>query len=164
MTRVGPSIFKTKSVYLKGDFIMDAKLELEVERILEMGIEYLKNFGVPSSSAYFISPKGMFAVDPFDFEDKRKSKKILKKLAIKHKATMVTTLTSALISKIEGSLSGPLYFNRNVIFSYGETKTDRFGICQEFEFDKNGQIVFGNKIYFPVGSGSMTGFMCSEYS
>jgi hypothetical protein len=54
---------------------------------------------------------------------------------------------SALISKITGSLSDPLYFNRDVISVYGETKTDSFGICQEFECDKNGQIVLGNRIF-----------------
>jgi hypothetical protein len=138
---------------------MDAKLESEVEKILEIGIDYLKKFGVPSSSAYFISPKEQFVVDPFDFEDKRKSKKILKKFAIKHKATMVITLTSALIYKLKNSRLDPSYLTKEVIFSYGETKTDSFGICQEFECDKNGQIVFGNSIFFPVGSGSMTGFM-----
>jgi hypothetical protein len=138
---------------------MAEKLELEVEKILEIGIEFLKEFEVPTSAAYFITPKDKLVIDPFDFRDKPKSKKILKKMAKKHKATMVITIMSALISKITGSPSAPLYFNREVISAYGETKTDSFGICQEFECDKNGQIVFGNRIFFPVGTGSMTGFM-----
>ena len=138
---------------------MDAKLELEVEKKLEEGIEYLNQFGVPSSAAFFISPKGNFVVDPFDFRDKRKSKKILKKIAKKHKATMVITIMSTLISKIAGTITGPLYFYRDGIFAYGETKTNSFGICQEFECDKNGQIVFGNRIFFPVGTGPMTSFL-----
>jgi len=142
---------------------MTENLELEVEKILEMGIEYLKKTGVPSSSAFFINPKGKFVVDPFDFRDKPKSKKLLKKIAKKHKATMVITITSAFISKLKDHISGPPYFFKKVIFSYGETKTDSFGICQEFECDKNGQIVFGKRIFFPVGTGSMTGFMRRAY-
>lgn len=138
---------------------MDTKLELEVEKRLEMRIEYLKKFKVPSSSAFFIAQKGGYVIDPFDFSDKPKAKRILKKIVKKQKATMVITIMSALISKIEGSLSGPLYFNRKVIFAYGETKTDTFGLSQEFECDKNRQIVIDNRIYFPVGTGTMTGFM-----
>ena len=141
---------------------MVEKLESEVEKILEIGVEYLKKTGVPSSSAFFINPKGKYVVDPFDFRDKPKSKKLLKKMAKKHKATMVITITSAFISKLKDSLSGPPYLTKEVIFSYGETKTDSFGICQEFECDKNGQIVFGKRIFFPVGTGSMTGFMCRK--
>ena len=138
---------------------MAKKLDLEVEKILEIGVEYLKKTGVPSSSAFFINPKRKYVVDPFDFRDKPKSKKLLKKIAKKHKATMVITITSALISKLGGSLSDPPYFIKTVIFAYGETKTDSFGICQEFECDKNGQIVFGKRIYFPVGTGPMTGLL-----
>ena len=138
---------------------MAEHLELEVEKILEMEIEFIKESRVPSSSAFFIATKGRYVIDPFDFSDKPKAKKFLKKIAKKQKATMVITIMSALISKIEGSLSGPLYFNREVIFAYGETRTDSFGICQEFECDKNGQIVFGNRIFFPVGTGPMTSFL-----
>jgi len=145
------------------DSIMAEKLELEVEKILEMGIEYLKKTGVPSSSAFFINPKGKYVIDPFDFRDKRKSKKLLKKIAKKRKSTMVITITSALISKLKDEKSGPPYFRKEVIFAYGETKTDSFGICQEFECDKNEQIVFGKRIFFPVGTGSMTGFMHRAY-
>jgi len=36
---------------------MAEKLELEVEKFLEIGVEYLKRTGVPSSSAFFINPK-----------------------------------------------------------------------------------------------------------
>jgi hypothetical protein len=138
---------------------MDAQLELEVEKKLEMGIEYLIKYGVPSSAAFFISPKGKFMVEPFDLRDDRKAKKMLKKIAKKRKATMVITIRSTLISKIAGTITGPLYFYRDGIFAYGETKTNSFGICQEYECDKNGQIVFGNRIFFPVGTGPMTGFM-----
>ena len=141
---------------------MARKLETEVEEILEIGVEALKEKGGPPSMAFIYTGNGKFAIDPFDFSDKPKSKKRLKKIAKKQKATMVITIMSALISKIAGSLSGPLYFNREVIFAYGETKTDSFGICQEFECDKNGQIVLGKRIYFPVGSGSMTGFLCRK--
>ena len=141
---------------------MAEKLELEVEKFLEIGVEYLKRTGVPSSSAFFINPKGKYVVDPFDFRDKPKSKKLLKKMAKKHKATMVITITSAFISKLKDWHSGPPYLQKEVIFAYGETKTDSFGICQEFECDKNGQIVFGNRIFFPVGTGSMTGFLCRK--
>jgi len=138
---------------------MDRKLDLEVEKILEIGIEYLEKTGVPSSSAFFIAPKGRYMIDPFDFSDKPKAKKLLKKIAKKQKATMVITIDSALICKISGSLPGPVYPYSEVIFAYGETKTDSFGICQEFECNKNGQIVFGNRIFFPVGTGTMTGFL-----
>ena len=124
-----------------------------------IGVEYLKKTGVPSSAAYFITPKKKLVIDPFDFRDKRMAKKRLKKIAKKHKATMVITITSAFISKLKDWHSGPPYLQKEVIFAYGETKTDSFGICQEFECDKNGQIVFGNRIFFPVGTGSMTGFM-----
>jgi hypothetical protein len=141
---------------------MAEKLELEVEKFLEIGVEYLKKTGVPSSSAFFINPKGNTVVDPFDFRDKPKSKKILKKMAKKHKATMVTTITSASICKLKNFQSGPPYLTKEVIFAYGETKTDSFGIAQEFECEKNGQFVFGNRIYFPVGTGSMTGFLCRK--
>jgi hypothetical protein len=54
---------------LKGEFEMAEKLELEVEKILEIGVESLKKTGVPSSSAFFINPKGKYVVDPFDFRD-----------------------------------------------------------------------------------------------
>ena len=138
---------------------MVKNLKLEVEKILEMEIEFLKESRVSSSSAFFTTPKGLHVIDPFDFSDKPKAKKLLKKIAKKKKATMVITIDSALICKISGSLPGPVYPYSEVIFSYGETKTDSFGICQEFECDKNGQIVFGNRIFFPVGTGSMTGFM-----
>ena len=141
---------------------MAEKLELEVEKFLEIGVEYLKKTGVPSSTAFFHTLKGKFAIDPFDFRDKRMAKKRLKKIAKKHKATMVITITSALINKLRGSLSAPPIYTKKVIFAYGETKTDSFGICQEFECDKNGQIVFGKRIYFPVGTGSMTGFLCRK--
>ncbi len=139
---------------------MAEKLELEVEKVLEIGVEYLKKTGVPSSSAFFINPKRKYVVDPFDFRDKPKSKKLLKKIAKKRKATMVITITNLLIYKLKGSLLDPLYFNKKVIFAYGESKTDSFGIAQEYEYDKNGQFVFGNRIFFPVGTGSMTGFLC----
>ena len=138
---------------------MAEKLELEVEKNLEIGVKFLIEDGVPSSAAFFHTLKGKFAIDPFDFRDKRMAKKRLKKIAKKHKATMVITITSALISKLGGSLSAPPYFIKKVIFAYGETKTDSFGVCQEFECDKNGQFVFGNRIFFPVGTGSMTGFL-----
>lgn len=134
---------------------MVENLDLEVEKILEIGAEYLKKTGVQASMAFIYTDNGKFAIDPFDFSDKPKAKKLLKKKAKKHKATMVITIMSSLICKI----TGPLYFNRKVIFAYGETKTDSFGICQEFECDKNGQIVFGNRIFFPVGTGTMTGFL-----
>ncbi len=137
-------------------------IEAAVEEILEHGIELLKQFGAPPSAVYFITPKKKSVIDPFDFRDKPKAKKLLKKMAKKRRATMVITITSALISKLEGSLSAPPYFNKKVIFAYGETKTDSFGICQEFECDKNGQFVFGNRIFFPVGTGSMTGFLCRK--
>jgi hypothetical protein len=137
---------------------MAGKLESEVEKILEIGVKILKEDGVPSSMAFFYTPNGKFTMDRFDFEDKPKSKKLLKKIAKKHKATMVITIMGALISKLGGSLSDPPYFKK-VVFAYGETKTESFGICQEFELDKNGQIVFGNRIFFPIGTGSMTGFM-----
>ena len=71
---------------------------------------------------------------------------------------------NVLISKITGSLSAPLYFNREAIFAYGETKTDSFGICQEFECDKNKQIVLGNRIFIPVGTGKVTGFLRRTYN
>ena len=138
---------------------MAEKLESEVEEILEIGVKLLKEDGVPSSSAFFINPKGKYVVDPFDFIDERKSKKLLKKIAKKRKATMVITITNLLIYKLKGSLLDPLYFNKKVIFAYGESKTDSFGIAQEYEYNKNGQIVFGNRIYFPVGTGSIAGFM-----
>jgi len=141
---------------------MAEKLELEVEKFLEIGVEYLKRTGVPSSSAFFINPKGKYVVDPFDFRDKPKSKKLLKKMAKKHRATMVITITSASICKLKNFQSGPPYFTKEVIFAYGETKTDSFGIAQEFEHNKNGQIVFGKRIFFPVGTGSMTGFLCRK--
>ena len=143
---------------------MAENLELEVEKILGAGIEYLKMFRVPPSSAYFVSPKGQLEVDPFDFEDKRKAKKQLKKMAKKHKASMVITIMSALICKLKEQIAGIPYSQKNVIFAYGETKTDSFGICQEFESNKNGQIVIGDRIYFPVGTGTLTGFMKRQNS
>jgi hypothetical protein len=143
---------------------MAEKLELEIEKMLEMEVEHLKKSGVPSSSAFFFSPKGMFVKDPFDFRDKLKSKKLLKKIAKKHKATMVITIMSALISKLKDEIAGRPYFRKEVIFAYGETKAKCFGICQEFECNKNGQIVLGDSIIFPDGTGSMTGFLCRSYS
>jgi len=139
---------------------MVEKLELEVEKILDLGVEFLKKEAEPPSMAFIYTNNEKLAIDPFDFRDKPKAKKLLKKLAKKHKATMVITITSAFISKLKGFLSGPPYFTKKVVFAYGETKTDSFGICQEFECDKNGQIVFGNRIFFPIGTGSMTGFLC----
>jgi hypothetical protein len=141
---------------------MAEKLDLEVEKVLEIGVEVLKEKGEPPSLAFIYTDNEKFAIDPFDFRDKPKSKKLLKKMAKKHKATMIITITSALISKMKDSLSGPPYLTKEVIFAYGETKIDGFGICQEFECDKNGQIVFGKRIFFPVGAGSMTGFMCRK--
>jgi hypothetical protein len=143
---------------------MAEKLELEIEKILEVEVEYLKKTGVPSSSAFFLASKGRYMVDPFDFRDKRKAKKLLKKIAKKQKATMVITMAGALISQFEGSPSDPPYFRREVVFVYGETKTGSFGISQEFECDKNGQIVFGKRMVWPNGTtGPMTGFMCRAY-
>jgi hypothetical protein len=142
---------------------MAGKLETEVEKILEIGVKFLKEDGVISSMAFFHTSKGKFTIDRIDFRDKPKSKKLLKKIAKKHNASMVITITSALVSKLRGSLSDPPYPPKTVIFAYGETKTESFGICQEFECDKNGQIVFGNRIFFPVGTGSMTGFMRKKF-
>ena len=139
---------------------MAEKIDLEVEKILDLGVEFLKEERVPASMAFIYTGNGKFVIDPFDFSDKPKAKKLLKKIAKKHKAIMVITITSAFISKLKGFLSGPPYFTKKVVFAYGETKTDSFGICQEFESDKNGQIAFGNRIYFPIGTGSMTGFLC----
>jgi hypothetical protein len=143
---------------------MAENLELEIEKILEVEVEYLKKTGVLSSSAFFLAPKGRYMVDPFDFRDKRKAKKLLKKIAKKHKATMVITIMSALISKLKDEIAGRPYFRKEVLFAYGETKTKCFGICQEFECNKNGQIVLGDSIIFPDGTGSMTGFLCRSYS
>jgi hypothetical protein len=142
---------------------MAGKLESEVEKILEIGVELLNENGVPPNMAYFNTPKGTFTIDRFDFKDKPKAKKNLKKIAKKHRATMVTTITSAFISKLKDWHSGPPYLQKEVLFAYGETKTDSFGIAQEFESDKNGQIVFGNRIFFPAGTGSMTGFMRKKF-
>jgi hypothetical protein len=140
----------------------DLTIEAAVEEILELGVQFLKEDGVPPSIAFFYSIRKKYCVDKFDFRDKFKAKKRLKKIAKKHKATMEITITSALINKLRGSLSAPPIYTKEVIFAYGETKTDSFGICQEFECDKNGQIVFGKRIYFPVGTGSMTGFLCRK--
>jgi len=142
---------------------MAEKLDLEVEKILETGVEFLKEYGVPSSAAFFYTLKGKFEIDPFDFRDKKMAKKRLKKIAKKHQATMVITMMDAMITKMSGSLLDPPYLLKKVIFAYGETKTESFGIAQEFECNKIGQIEFGNRIFFPVGTGSMTGFMTRAY-
>ena len=57
---------------------MNRKLELEAEEILKIGIEFLKEDGVPSSAAFFYTPKDKFVIDPFDFRDKKIAKKRLK--------------------------------------------------------------------------------------
>lgn len=143
---------------------MAEKLESEAEKVLEIVIEFLKKDGVPSSAAFFYTPKDKFVIDPFDFRDKKIAKKRLKKIAKKRRATMIITSAGGLISKYEGTASDPAYFRREVIFVYGETKSTNFGISQEYYSQtKNGQIKLGKKTIWPDGSeGPMAGFMCRK--
>jgi len=150
-------------VFLKGDFLMLEDLKLEIETILEKEIEFLMESKVPSTSAFFITPKELYVVDPFDFSDELKAKKLLKKIAKKRQATTVITIMYSLMTKLSNALSGPPYIYKKVIFAYGETKYDSFGIAQEFDCDKNDKIVLGNRIIIPIGTGSMTGFMRRKF-
>ncbi len=135
-------------------------IEAAVEEILEHGIEFLKKFGEPSSMAFFYTPRKKYCVDRFDFRDKKKAKKLLKRIAKKRRATMIITMANASISKYEGTALDPAYFRREVIFVWGETKYTSFGISQEYSLTKNGLIKLGKKIKWPDGSvGPMTGFM-----
>jgi hypothetical protein len=139
---------------------MAEKLELEVEKILEIGIEFLKEDGVPSSMAFFYTRSKKYCIDKFDFRDKKWAKNRLKKIAKKRRATMIITMANAYISKYEGTVSDPAYFRREIIFVWGETKDESFGISQEYSLIKNGQIKLGKKIEWPDGcAGQMTGFM-----
>jgi hypothetical protein len=148
---------------LKGEFKMAGKLESEVEKILEIGVKFLKEFEGPPSDAFFHTPKGKFCIDQFDFRDKPKAIKLLREIADECEATMVITLAHGLISKYEGTASDPSYFRRDALFAYGETKHSDFGIIQEFERKKNNQIQLGRKTILPKGSvGPMTGFMCKK--
>ena len=139
---------------------MDRKLESEAKKVLEIGIEFLKEFGGPPSMAFFYTPSKKYCIDKFDFRDKQMAKKRLKKIAKKRRATMIITMAYGLISQYEGTASGPAYFRREVIFVYGETKSTNFGISQEFSLPENGQLKIGKIIIWPDGSeGPMTGFM-----
>lgn len=139
-------------------------LETEVKRILDLEVDFLEESRVPPSSAYFITPREKFVVDQFDFRNKTKAKKLLKKIAKKHKATIVITVAEALMSKLEGTHANPAFFERKVIFAYGESKSRNYGLSREFERMTNGQVRIGNLIEFPNGSqGLMTGFMCRKY-
>ncbi len=139
---------------------MDEKLESEVEKILEIGVKFLKDDGMPLSMVFFYTVKGKFSIDRFDFRDKKVAIKRLKKIAKKRRATMIITMANAHISKYEGTASDPAYFRREVLFVYGETKSTNFGISQEYSPTKNDQIKLGKKIIWPDGSeGPMTGFM-----
>lgn len=139
---------------------MTGKLESEVEKILETGVEFLKKFGGPPSDAFFHTPMGNFCIDQFDFRDKPKAIKLLRDIADEYEATMVITLAHGLISKYEGTASDPPYFRRDALFAYGETKNSDFGIIQEFERKKKNQIQLGRKTIVPKGSeGAMTGFL-----
>ena len=139
---------------------MAEKIENEVENILELGIKILKEDGVPPSEAFFYTPNGKFVIDPFDFRDKPKAIKLLRKIADECEATMVVTMANGLMSKLEGSPSDQTFIRREVIFVYGETKNTDFGISQEYERKKNNQIKIGKKTIWPKGSiGPMTGFL-----
>ena len=48
---------------------MDEKLESEVEKILEIGVKFLKDDGMPPSMAFFYTVKGKFSIDRFDFRE-----------------------------------------------------------------------------------------------
>lgn len=142
---------------------MAEKLESEVEKILKIGVKFLKEDGMPPSMAFFYTLKGKFVIDPFDFRNKKMAKKRLKIIAKKRRATMIITMANAYINKYEGTTSDPAYFRREVIFVYGETKSINFGISQEYSLTKNDQIKLGKKIIWPDGSeGPMTGFMCRK--
>ena len=139
---------------------MAEKLESQVEEVLEIGVKFLKEDGMPPSAAFFYTVKGKFVIYPFDFRNKKMAKKRLKKIAKKRGVTMIITMANAYISKYEGTASDPAYFRREVIFVYGETKSTNFGISQEYSLTKNDQIKLGKKIKWPDGSeGSMAGFM-----
>ena len=46
---------------------------------------------------------------------------------------MVVTVTKAIMSKLEGTRVNPIYFHRNVLFAYGESKRRSYGLAQEYE-------------------------------
>jgi hypothetical protein len=146
---------------LKGEFAMAEKIELEVEKILELGIEFLKMDGVPSSMAFFYTPKGKFCIDRFDFRNKPNAIKILRKIAEDREATMVIVMANAHESKFKGTDLDPPYFRREVLFVWGETKYTDFGISQQYERKENGKIKIGKKTIWPKGAsiGQMTGFL-----
>lgn len=142
---------------------MAEKIESEVKKIMKHELKFLKKRGVPPSAAYFHTPKGKFCLDHFDFRDKPKAIKLLREIADECEATLVVTTAHALMSKFEGSPSDPPYIRREVIFVYGETKNTDYGISQEYERKKNGQIKIGKKTIWPKGSiGPMTGFLYTK--
>lgn len=139
---------------------MVKELKTEVEKILDLEVEFLKTGGQPSSSAFFITPTGKFVVDRIDLRYTPKTKKLLRKIARKKKATMVITASSAFISKLEGTPTDPPFFRREVLLVYGETKSSNYAIGQELERMGNGQINIGKKVELPDGLvGPMTGFL-----
>ena len=144
---------------------MTESLETEVQRILDSEVEHLIKGASPPSCAYFFTTNGKLVADTFDFKDKTKARKLLKKAAKKYKATMVVTVSKALISKLEGTPANPTYFNRDVLFAYGESKTHNYGLAKEYERMSNGEIIIGKEVEFPDGrsQGLMTGFMCRKY-
>ena len=140
---------------------MAGKLELEVEKILELEIEILKKGGGPSSTAFLHTPKGNFAIDQFDFRDKPEAMELLREIAEEHQATMVVVMSHALISQLEDLPSGKAFIRREAISVYGEDRNTNFCIAQQYKRDKNNQIVLGEKTVFPKGKaiGPMTGII-----
>jgi len=140
---------------------MAEKLELEVEKNLEIGVKFLIEDGVPSSAAFFHTLKGKFAIDPFDFRDKPEAMELLREIAEEHQATMVIVMSHALISQLEDLPSGKAFIRREAISVYGEDKNANFCIAQQWKRDKNNQIELGEKTVFPKGEaiGPMTGII-----
>jgi len=139
---------------------MTEKLKTEMEKILGLEVEFLKRGKQPSSSAFFITPTGKFVVHPIDLQYTPKTKKFIRKIARKKKATMVITATNSFISKLEGTPTDPPYFRREVILIYGETKSSNYAIGHELERMGDGGINIGKRFELPDGLvGPMTGFL-----
>lgn len=96
---------------------------------------------------------------PFDFSDRGAAKKVIRSAINRCNGQMVVLIFEAWISNDNNTSPSFADNRKQAICVYGETKDDNMMILQEYEFDKNGGVVWGRSSkQTNLTSGRLIGF------